>query len=202
MTSGYLVASVLVLALFGYCSAGGHGGGHKKVIIHVPYKVKTIHHTHTVYKHVGGGEKEEGDKVIGYSGDGDVSLGHGYESHGGDGGGEHAGGFSVGGDHGYWHSGGHGGGGEEVHSSGLEGLSLDSHGGSHADWSSLSSGGGSGGHDLGGLGSYGGGAESYDVSGGDSYGNAIGGGGGHDFGGSFGGGYGGGGDDGGHKGYD
>lgn len=72
----------------------------------MPYKVKTIHHTHTVYKHAGGGGGggDEGYKVIGYSGDGDISLGHGHEVSG-DGGGEHAGGFTVGGDHGYWHSG-------------------------------------------------------------------------------------------------
>lgn len=69
----------------------------------MPYKVNTIHHHHTVYKHVGGGKDEGGDKVIGYSGDGDVSLGHGQEVHSD--GGEHAGGFTVGGDHGYWHSG-------------------------------------------------------------------------------------------------
>lgn len=70
----------------------------------MPYKVKTIHHTHTVYKHVGGGGGDEGgSKVIGYSGDGDVSLGHGHEVHADVG--EHAGGFTVGGDHGYWHSG-------------------------------------------------------------------------------------------------
>lgn len=65
------------------------------MIIHVPYKVKHIHHTHTVYKHVGGHGGGGGDhefyKVIGYSGgidDGEVvSHGHG----GGGGGGGHGG---------------------------------------------------------------------------------------------------------------
>lgn len=71
---------------------------HKKVIIHVPFKIKHIHHTRTVVKHVDDhGGDEEGYKVIGYSGgidDGEVVVEHG---HGGGHGGGHG---SFGGDHG------------------------------------------------------------------------------------------------------
>nr|CAD7409659.1 unnamed protein product [Timema cristinae] len=58
------------------CSAGGHGGGHKKVIIHVPYYVKKIHHTHTVYKIVDHGDEGGHGSLIGFSGTHDI--GHGY----------------------------------------------------------------------------------------------------------------------------
>lgn len=72
-----------VSLLFQLCHCGGHGGGggggHKKVIIHVPYKVNTVHHTHTVVKHVDGGGDESYSKVIGVSGD----IGHGEIQHGG-----------------------------------------------------------------------------------------------------------------------
>lgn len=78
------------------------------MIIHVPFKVKHIHHTRTVVKHVGheGGDEQEGYKVIGYSGgidDGEVVAhhgggggGHGWD--GGFGGGSFGGG--IGGGHG------------------------------------------------------------------------------------------------------
>lgn len=81
---------------------------HKKVIIHVPFKVKHIHHTHTVVKHVGhqGGGGGDEYKVIGFSGgidDGEI-VSHGHEGGGGGGGGGfgHGGGWesSIGGGHG------------------------------------------------------------------------------------------------------
>ncbi|XP_025835420.1 glycine-rich protein DOT1-like, partial [Agrilus planipennis] len=80
-------AFLVFLAVIELCTAGGGGGGgDKKVIIHVPFKVKTVHHTHTVVKHVdhGGGDKEF-YKVIGYSGG--IDDGHEVEAHGGGGGG-------------------------------------------------------------------------------------------------------------------
>lgn len=81
---------------------------HKKIVIHVPYKVHHVHHTHTIYKHVhghgGGGDHghessshgrtshshghghddddHEYYKVIGYSGDIDSGMSHGDEGHG------------------------------------------------------------------------------------------------------------------------
>lgn len=77
---------------------------HKKVIIHVPYKIKHIHHTHTVYKHVHDHGHGDHDyyKVIGYSGGidhGSIKVQHGHE-------GGHGGGFSGG--YGGGHSFGHG----------------------------------------------------------------------------------------------
>lgn len=39
---------------------------HKRVVVYVPYKVKTIHHKHTVVKNNGGGDN--GENVIGFSG--------------------------------------------------------------------------------------------------------------------------------------
>uniref|UniRef100_A0A6P7GG68 Glycine-rich cell wall structural protein 1.0-like n=1 Tax=Diabrotica virgifera virgifera TaxID=50390 RepID=A0A6P7GG68_DIAVI len=113
MASRFLIASFLVLTLLGLCLAGGHGGGeHKRVIIHVPFKVKHIHHTHTVVKHVGheggGGGGGEEYKVIGYSGgidDGEVVAhggggggdfgGHGHGWEGGIGGGSIGGGHGI-----------------------------------------------------------------------------------------------------------
>jgi hypothetical protein len=49
------------------CEAGIFGGGHKKVIIHLPLKVKQHHHTHTVYKHIHHKEPEVESKLIGYT---------------------------------------------------------------------------------------------------------------------------------------
>lgn len=76
------------------------------MIIHVPFKVKHIHHTHTVVKHVGGGGggDEESYKVIGYSGgidDGEV-VSHGSGGGGFGHGGGWDGGFGggIGGGHG------------------------------------------------------------------------------------------------------
>lgn len=41
---------LVVLTVFGsFCGAGTH---HKHIIIHVPFHVKTHHHTHTIYKHI------------------------------------------------------------------------------------------------------------------------------------------------------
>lgn len=110
---------------------------HKKVIIHVPYKIKHIHHTHTVYKHVhhndhGHGGDHDYYKVIGYSGGIDHgTLGgghHGQESHGWEGFGGGHGGISIGG------GGGHGGissghGGDHGGISGGHGGSSGGHGG-------------------------------------------------------------------------
>ncbi|GJQ79473.1 hypothetical protein Trydic_g16326 [Trypoxylus dichotomus] len=53
------------------CVLVGHllttaSGGHKHVIVHIPYRVRTVHHKRTVAKDVGGGDGE--DHVIGFSG--------------------------------------------------------------------------------------------------------------------------------------
>nr|CAI5867697.1 unnamed protein product [Callosobruchus analis] len=162
-TSVFLqIASLAVLALVDVCSGGGHGGGHKKVIIHVPFKVKHIHHTHTVIKHVPHHE-HHGDKeyykVIGYSGgidDGEV-VSHGHGGHEGGGGGHHGfggghdlgGGQDLGGGHGGWvASGGYGGGdigGGHDFSGGV---------GGGIEHNAISQ---EGGHEYGGGGGYGGG---------------------------------------------
>ncbi|RLU19103.1 hypothetical protein DMN91_009461 [Ooceraea biroi] len=82
MPSLFLPSLLLVVSLFSLASAGGHGG-HKHVVIHVPYKIKTIHHTHTITKHIhhggGGGDKYE---VLGYTVGHPIDLG----GHGGGGG--------------------------------------------------------------------------------------------------------------------
>lgn len=76
------------------------------VIIHVPYKVKTVHHTHTITKHIHhGGGGEDKYEVLGYTVGHPINLGgHGGGGGGGFGGGGHdfgSGGhdFSGGGDH-------------------------------------------------------------------------------------------------------
>lgn len=84
------------------------------VVIHVPYKIKTIHHTHTITKHIhhggGGGDKYE---VLGYTVGHPIDLGGGHGGFGGDfgGGGGHdlGGGGDLGGGH-IEYSGGGGGG--------------------------------------------------------------------------------------------
>ncbi|CAG9857115.1 unnamed protein product [Phyllotreta striolata] len=126
------VESLKRLTLIEISTAGGGGGGHKRVIIHVPVKVKHIHHTHTVVKHVGH-EEPAGDeyKVIGYSGgidDGElVSHGHG-----------HGAGLGAGS-----HGGGGGGGGWESADFGHAGDSSSSHG-AQLDAGSITLGGGHG----------------------------------------------------------
>lgn len=126
-----MIAGLAVL-----CSAGGHGGEHKKYIINVPLHYKHHHHTHTIVKHVYHKAEKPEYKVLGYTHD----EGHGHSSggDGGDGGGSH-GGSDEGAhelSHGYMmesfggHSGGGGGGYEE-----------QSYGGGHEE---VSSGGGHG----------------------------------------------------------
>ncbi|XP_017079704.1 H/ACA ribonucleoprotein complex subunit 1 [Drosophila eugracilis] len=83
--------------------------GHRRLIIHVPVKVKTHHHTHTVYKVLhgshgggGGGVKQTVYKVLGFSTHGGgIAKGGG----GSGGGGGHGGG---GGGHGSYDLGGMG----------------------------------------------------------------------------------------------
>ncbi|XP_031364782.1 uncharacterized protein LOC116185161, partial [Apis dorsata] len=62
------LAAVFVVASLLNLASAGHHGGHDHVVIHVPYKIKTIHHTHTITKHIhhggGGGDKYE---VLGYT---------------------------------------------------------------------------------------------------------------------------------------
>jgi len=122
----------------------------KHVVIHVPYKVKTIHHTHTITKHIhhGGGDKYE---VLGYTVGQPISLGHG----GGEGGfgGHDFGGsghdFGGGGGHDFGGGGGGGGGGGHDFGGGSGGhIEISGHGGG--------GGGGGGGYDFGGGGGFGG----------------------------------------------
>ncbi|XP_033183632.1 uncharacterized protein LOC117153578 [Bombus vancouverensis nearcticus] len=131
----FVVASLLHLA-----SAGGQHGGHDHVVIHVPYKIKTIHHTHTITKHIhhggGGGDKYE---VLGYTVGHPIDLGGhgGGGGYGGDIGGGHdlGGGGDFGGGHIEYSSGGGGGGGG---------------GGGHIEYSGGDIGGGYGGGGFGG----------------------------------------------------
>ncbi|GAB1866325.1 hypothetical protein CAJAP_07404 [Camponotus japonicus] len=169
-----LLNLLLIVSLISLTNAGGHGGGHKHVVIHVPYQVKTIHHTHTITKHIhhkdGGGDKYE---VLGYT------VGHPIDLGGHGGGGHDFGGSSGGYDFG-GSSGGHDFGG----SSG--GHDFGGSSGGH-DF-----GGSSGGHDFGGSSGghdFGGSSGGHDFGGSSGGHNFVGGGGGgHDFGGGFGGG--------------
>ncbi|XP_072753389.1 uncharacterized protein [Anoplolepis gracilipes] len=137
-----LLNLLLVVSLISLTNAGGHGE-HNHVIIHVPYKIKTIHHTHTITKHLhhGGGDKYQ---VLGYTVGHPIKLGHDF---GGGGGGHDFGGGGGG------HDFGGGGGGHD----------FGGGGGGH-DF-----GGGGGGHDFGGGGGghdFGGGGGGYDFGGG------------------------------------
>lgn len=72
MLSLFQLALICVAELTALIAAGGHGGGHKKVIIHVPIKVKHHKHTHTIVKHVhhkhgGGGGGDDHYEVLGYT---------------------------------------------------------------------------------------------------------------------------------------
>ncbi|XP_053624681.1 holotricin-3 [Plodia interpunctella] len=71
MSARILLALVCVAELSSLISAGGHGGGHKKVIIHVPLYVKHHHHKHTIVKHIhhksGGGGGDDHYEVLGYT---------------------------------------------------------------------------------------------------------------------------------------
>ncbi|EFN80932.1 glycine-rich cell wall structural protein 1.8 [Harpegnathos saltator] len=133
-----LLNLLLVIPLLKLASAGGHGG-HKHVVIHVPYKVKTIHHTHTITKHIhhGGGDKYE---VLGYTVGHPIDLG----SHGGGLEGHDFGGGGGGGGHDF--SGGGDGGGHDFGGGG--GSHLDFGGGDHLDFGGGGGGGfGGGSHD-------------------------------------------------------
>ncbi|XP_014470130.1 PREDICTED: glycine-rich cell wall structural protein 1.0-like [Dinoponera quadriceps] len=140
---GLLLNLLLVVPLFNLASAGGGHGGHKHVVIHVPYKVKTIHHTHTITKHIhhGGGDKYE---VLGYT------VGHPIDLHGGGHGGGGGGGFG-----GHDFGGGGGGGGHDF-GGGDGGGGGHDFGGGHLDFGG-GGGGGGGGYDFGGGGGFGGG---------------------------------------------
>ncbi|EDV95909.1 GH15512 [Drosophila grimshawi] len=82
----------------------------RRLVIHVPVKMKTHHHTHTVYKVLhgsgssGGGVKQTIYKLVGFSGEGGSGMGHGghSQSHG----------YGGGHGHGQSHSHGMGGMGE------------------------------------------------------------------------------------------
>ncbi|KAF7417823.1 hypothetical protein HZH68_000476 [Vespula germanica] len=137
MMLGVTLILLLVTSLLNLTEAG-HGGKHQHVVIHVPYKIKHIYHTHTITKHIhhggGGGDKYE---VLGYTVGHPIDLG-GHGGHGGGGGGGHDfGGGDYGGGHIEVGGGGYGGGG----------------GGGHGGWEESG-----GGYDLGGGGGgYGGG---------------------------------------------
>ncbi|XP_013139986.1 PREDICTED: uncharacterized protein LOC106104469 [Papilio polytes] len=71
MAARFLLALVCVAELASMIAADGHGGGHKKVVIHVPLFVKHHHHKHTIVKHVhhksGGGGGDDHYEVLGYT---------------------------------------------------------------------------------------------------------------------------------------
>ncbi|XP_070070590.1 uncharacterized protein [Drosophila takahashii] len=86
--AGQLLAIMLLLMATGIQA---RRLGHRRLIIHVPVKVKTHHHTHTVYKVLhgshgggGGGVKQTVYKVLGFS-----THGGGIAKGGGGGGGGH-----------------------------------------------------------------------------------------------------------------
>ncbi|XP_017059619.1 cold and drought-regulated protein CORA [Drosophila ficusphila] len=93
MTGKVLAIIILLIANSGIQA---RHSGHRRLIIHVPVKMKTHHHTHTIYKVVhgshgggGGGVKHQTVyKVLGFSTHG------GGMSKGGGGGGGHGGGGS------------------------------------------------------------------------------------------------------------
>ncbi|KZC04924.1 hypothetical protein WN55_09723 [Dufourea novaeangliae] len=147
----YSKAVFAVASLLGAVNAGGHGGGHDHVVIHVPYKIKTVHHTHTITKHIhhggGGGDKYE---VLGYTVGHPIDLGHGG---GGGGGGLGGGGHDFGGGGHDFGGGGDFGGGHIEYSSG--GGGGGGGGGGHIEYGS--SGGGGGGDIGGGHGGFSGG---------------------------------------------
>ncbi|KAL5288470.1 hypothetical protein ACFFRR_008978 [Megaselia abdita] len=67
-----MVFSNLIVFIVVYCALLLFSGslisaesGHKKVIIHIPMKVKSHRHTHTVYKHIHHGSKVQ-FKVLGF----------------------------------------------------------------------------------------------------------------------------------------
>ncbi|XP_051861252.1 uncharacterized protein LOC117572535 isoform X1 [Drosophila albomicans] len=76
----------------------------RRLVIHVPVKVKTHHHTHTVYKMLhgsgGGGIKQTVYKVVGFSGEGGTGKGHVSHSLGHNHGASHSTSHSHGLDHG------------------------------------------------------------------------------------------------------
>ncbi|CAK9829251.1 hypothetical protein ANTRET_LOCUS6620 [Anthophora retusa] len=166
-TKRRIEAVFVLVSLLNLVSGGGHHGGHDHVVIHVPYKIKTIHHTHTITKHIhhggGGGDKYE---VLGYTVGHPIDLGHGGGLGGDIGGGGHdfgGGGGDFGGGHiEYGGGGGGGGGGGHIEYSGGDigggygggGLSIG-HGGG------LESGGYGGGGLIGGGGYGGGGHEDW-----------------------------------------
>lgn len=67
----FQLALACIAVLASCVLAGGHGGGHKKVVIHVPVYVKHHHHKHTIVKHVhhkhGGGGGDDHYEVLGYT---------------------------------------------------------------------------------------------------------------------------------------
>ncbi|XP_020300683.1 abscisic acid and environmental stress-inducible protein-like [Pseudomyrmex gracilis] len=137
--SSLLLNLLLIVSLICLAKAGGGHGGHKHVIIHVPYKIKTIHHTHTITKHIhhGGGDKYE---VLGYTVGHPIDLGgHGGGGHDFGGGGHDfgGGGHDFGGGGGYGGGGGHdfgGGGGGGGHDFGGGDEGGYGGGGGHEDW--------------------------------------------------------------------
>lgn len=99
------------------------------MIIHVPYKVKTIHHTHTITKHIHhGGGGEDKYEVLGYTVGHPIDLG----GHGGGGGGGFGGGGHDFGGGGHDFGGGGGGHLELSHGGGGGHLELG-HGGGFGD---------------------------------------------------------------------
>ncbi|KYQ55505.1 hypothetical protein ALC60_05567 [Trachymyrmex zeteki] len=125
---GFLLTLLSVVALFSLVNAGGHGGGHSHVVIHVPYKIKKIQHTHTITKHIhhGGGGGGDSYEVLGYTYGHPISLGGhdgGGDGHdfGGGGGGHDFGGGGGGGHLELSHDGGFGGGGGGFGGGGLGG---------------------------------------------------------------------------------
>ncbi|XP_051171947.1 uncharacterized protein LOC127288507 [Leptopilina boulardi] len=146
MSSISLLVLLVIVATLNLTEGGGDGE-HHHIIIHVPYHVKKIKHTHTITKHIhhGGGDKYE---VLGYTVGQPINIGGhdgfgGHENHGGHGEFNLHGGYG-GQENQEIHYGGHHGGhnfeqvGNEINQ---EGYNL----GGHEEFTSYGGGGGGGG---------------------------------------------------------
>ncbi|XP_043286330.1 uncharacterized protein [Venturia canescens] len=83
-----LVLCIIVIGestLQNLVQADGHGHAHH-VIIHVPYKIKTIHHTHTITKHIHHKDDGNKDDLLGYTVEHPIDLNaheYGHSTNGG-----------------------------------------------------------------------------------------------------------------------
>ncbi|KAK0088942.1 hypothetical protein PV325_010130 [Microctonus aethiopoides] len=76
--SSFMIVIHLVAVVIALSEAGGDDDGvHDHVIIHVPYHIKTIKHTHTITKHIHHKDNGDGDKfeLLGYTYGHPIDLG-------------------------------------------------------------------------------------------------------------------------------